>query len=123
MTLKSRNNSTFILTFFLCLFISWIGNRFGNSIYQAYNNSSNALDMLITSMDDFKPLKNPIPDFNIGALMGMILVPILFYCFYEYYQYNRKNYRQKEEHGSARYGKFKDIEWMKDKREEHDKRK
>ncbi len=121
MKLKNKPDRRFVLTFILYLFIGWIGNRLGNSIFLAYKNTTNVFDMLMTSMDEFNPLKNPIPNFNTGAIIGMFLVPVLFYCFYEYYQHNRKNYRQKEEHGSARYGRIKDIEWMMDKREDNEK--
>lgn len=121
MKLKNKADSRLFLTVILYVFIAWIGNRLGNSIYMAYENSSNVLDIFINSMDEFQLIKDPMPDFNMGAIIGMVIVPVLFFCFYEYYQYSRKNYRQKEEHGSARYGEFKDIEWMKDKREEHEK--
>lgn len=53
----------------------------------------------------------------IGGIVGVISL-ILFYL---YHKYDRKNFKEKAEHGSAEWGEKKDIEIVEDKQEEKNK--
>ena len=53
----------------------------------------------------------------IGGIVGAISL-ILFYL---YHKYDRKNFKEKAEHGSAEWGEKKDIEIVEDKQEEKNK--
>jgi len=53
----------------------------------------------------------------LGGIVGVISL-ILFYL---YHKYDRKNFKEKAEHGSAEWGEKKDIEIVEDKEEEKNK--
>ena len=53
----------------------------------------------------------------LGGIVGVIGL-ILFYL---YHKYDRKNFKEKAEHGSAEWGEKKDIEIVEDKQEEKNK--
>ena len=53
----------------------------------------------------------------LGGIVGVISL-ILFYL---YHKYDRKNFKEKAEHGSAEWGEKKDIEFVEDKDEEKNK--
>lgn len=112
---NTTNNKISVSSVLFFLFLIWIGNRIGNAFYIAYGKTDNVLDCIFYGLDHIYLFKNPIPSFNIGAIIGMAILPFIAVMVAEYQKANRKNFRQKEEHGSARYGKFHEIDHLRDK--------
>ena len=54
-------------------------------------------------------------------ILGGIIGVISLILFYLYHKYDRKNFKEKAEHGSAEWGEKKDIEIVEDKDEEKNK--
>lgn len=102
-------------TIIFYLFMIWLGNRIGNSFYLASVKTNNIFDFMTYGLDHINLFSDPFPDLNMGAIIGMALLPAIAFIYSEYQKSNRKNFRQKEEHGSARYGRFEEIEHLRDK--------
>lgn len=94
---------------------AWIGNRIADTFYLAMKDEPNFMDGILKGLDNLDLFKNPIPSLHLWAIIGSIMLPFFVYIAFTLSKMNKKNYRPKAEHGSARYGELEEINWMKDK--------
>lgn len=80
---------------------------FGNKIYCAYRLNGLTAEMMTAVNGMFS---NPMPSFNKSDLLAGFVTAAAFKLFLYFKKKNRKNFRDKEEYGSARWGTQKDIE-------------
>lgn len=103
-----KRTFTFDKKFFIALIplliFAWIGNKG----YCVYRISDGSLDSIMENFN--RVLVNPIPSFNPQDLLAGIVVAAGMKVFLTMKKKNRKNFRSKEEYGSARWGTSKDIE-------------
>ena len=103
-----KRTFTFDKKFFIALIplliFAWIGNKG----YCVYRISDGSLDSIMENFN--RVLINPIPSFNPQDLLAGIVVAAGMKVFLTMKKKNRKNFRSKEEYGSARWGTSKDIE-------------
>lgn len=103
-----KRTFTFDKKFFIALIplliFAWIGNKG----YCVYRISDGSLDSIMENFN--RVLVNPIPSFNPQDLLAGIVVAAGMKVFLTVKKKNRKNFRSKEEYGSARWGTSKDIE-------------
>lgn len=103
-----KRTFTFDKKFFIALIplliFAWIGNKG----YCVYRISDGSLDSIMENFN--RVLVNPIPSFYPQDLLAGIVVAAGMKVFLTMKKKNRKNFRSKEEYGSARWGTSKDIE-------------
>lgn len=103
-----KRTFTFDKKFFIALIplliFAWIGNKG----YCVYRISDGSLDSIMENFN--RVLVNPIPSFYPQDLLAGIVVAAGMKVFLTMKKKNRKNFRSKEEYGSARWETSKDIE-------------
>lgn len=103
-----KRTFTFDKKFFIALIplliFAWLGNK-GYCIYRV---SDGTLDSIMENFN--KVLINPIPSFNSKDLLAGVVVAAAMKLYLNMKKKNKKNFRSKEEYGSARWGTSKDIE-------------
>lgn len=99
---KKFNKKTLIQLLPLLIF-AWLGNK----LYCAYRVYGFTLEMMngVNTM-----FANPLPSFKLNDIIAGIVTAAAVGVFLHIKKKNRKNYRDKEEYGSARWGNAKDIE-------------
>lgn len=85
------------------LIFAWAGNK----IYCAYRINGLTAEM-ITAVNAM--FSDPMPSLNKSDLLAGLVTAAAFKVFLYFKKKNRKNFRDKEEYGSARWGTEKDIE-------------
>ena len=85
------------------LIFAWAGNK----IYCAYRINGLTAEM-ITAVNAM--FSDPMPSLNKSDLLAGLVTAAVFKVFLYFKKKNRKNFRDKEEYGSARWGTEKDIE-------------
>lgn len=85
------------------LIFAWAGNK----IYCAYRINGLTAEM-ITAVNAM--FSDPMPSLNKSDLLAGLVTAAAFKFFLYFKKKNRKNFRDKEEYGSARWGTEKDIE-------------
>ncbi len=85
------------------LIFAWAGNK----IYCAYRINGLTVEM-ITAVNAM--FSDPMPSLNKSDLLAGLVTAAAFKVFLYFKKKNRKNFRDKEEYGSARWGTEKDIE-------------
>lgn len=85
------------------LIFAWAGNK----IYCAYRINGLTAEM-ITAVNSM--FSDPMPSLNKSDLLAGLVTAAAFKVFLYFKKKNRKNFRDKEEYGSARWGTEKDIE-------------
>lgn len=100
---KPKFDKKFFLSLIPLLIFAWLGNK----LYCAYRIYGLTMEMMtgINSM-----LTNPVPSFNKTDILAGIITATALKIFLNIKKKNRKNFRDKEEYGSARWGNAKDIE-------------
>ena len=85
------------------LIFAWVGNK----VWNAYRIHGGSMAMLneINSM-----FTNPLPSFHKEDIIAGLITAVAIKVFLYIKKKNAKNYRHKEEYGSARWGNEKDIE-------------
>lgn len=99
---KKIDKKTLLSLIPLCIF-AW----FGNKIFYAYRLHGVTMEMVSELNSLFK---NPVPSFNKSDVLVGLLTAAAVGIFLHIKKKNKKNYRDKEEYGSARWGNSKDIE-------------
>ncbi|MDE5771932.1 MAG: type IV secretory system conjugative DNA transfer family protein [Ruminococcus sp.] len=99
---KKFDKKTFIRLLPLLIF-AW----FGNKLYNAYRIYGLTAEMM-TGIN--KMLANPLPSINGSDILAGIVTAAAVGIYMNIKRKNRKNFRDKEEYGSARWGNAKDIE-------------
>lgn len=99
---KKIDKKTLLSLIPLCIF-AW----FGNKIFYAYRLHGVTMEMVSELNNLFK---NPMPSFNKSDVLVGLLTAAAVGIFLHIKKKNKKNYRDKEEYGSARWGNSKDIE-------------
>lgn len=79
----------------------------GNKIYEAYRLAGGDMAKTMDRINDM--LSNPLPSFHKSDLFAGLVVAVAVKVFLYFKKKNAKNYRHKEEYGSARWGNEKDI--------------
>ncbi len=85
------------------LIFAWLGNK----IFYAYRLYGLTMET-ITEIN--KTLANPIPSFNKSDILAGLATAAAVGVFLYFKRKNKKNYRDKEEYGSAKWATAKDIE-------------
>ena len=85
------------------LIFAWVGNKVWN-VYRIHGGSMAMLNE-INSM-----FTNPLPSFHKEDIIAGLITAVAIKVFLYIKKKNAKNYRHKEEYGSARWGNEKDIE-------------
>lgn len=104
---KKLDKKTVIRLLPLLLF-AWAGNK----VYYTYRLYGLTMEM-VNGIS--RTLVNPLPSFNINDIIAGIVTGAAMGLFLHVKRKNRKNFRDKEEYGSARWGNEKDIEPYVDK--------
>lgn len=103
-----KRTFTFDKKFFIALIplliFAWLGNK-GYCIYRV---SDGSLDSIMANFNNV--LINPIPSFNSQDLLAGVVTAAAMKLYLNMKKKNKKNFRSKEEYGSARWGTSKDIE-------------
>lgn len=99
---KNLNKKTLIKLLPLLIF-AWLGNK----MYCAYRIYGLTMEMMTGAT---KILTNPFPSFNKSDLLAGLITAAAIGVFLHIKRKNKKNFRDKEEYGSARWGTQKDIE-------------
>lgn len=103
-----KRTFTFDKKFFIALIplliFAWLGNK-GYCIYRV---SDGSLDSIMENFNNV--LINPIPSFNSQDLLAGVVTAAAMKLYLNMKKKNKKNFRSKEEYGSARWGTSKDIE-------------
>lgn len=100
---KAKLDKKTVLTLLPLLLFAW----FGNKIYCAYRLNGLTAEMMTAVNGLFK---NPLPSFDKSDLLAGLVTAAAFKLFLYFKSKNKKNFRDKEEYGSARWGTEKDIE-------------
>lgn len=100
---KAKFDKKTVIGLLPLLIIAWLGNK----IYCAYRLNGLTMEMF-TSVNDM--FSNPVPSFNKSDILAGLVTAAAFKLFLYIKKKNKKNYRDKEEYGSARWGTTKDIE-------------
>lgn len=94
----------FVMSNLPLLIFAWIGNK----AYYAYRISNGDTTKML---DNFNAMfSNPIPSFYKSDIIAGIVTAVAVKIFLYIKKKNKKNFRDKEEYGSARWGTEKDIE-------------
>ncbi|MCM1529754.1 MAG: type IV secretory system conjugative DNA transfer family protein [Alistipes sp.] len=100
---KAKFDKKTVIGLLPLIIIAWLGNK----IYCAYRLNGLTMEMFTAVNDMFS---NPVPSFNKSDLLAGLVAAAAFKLFLYIKKKNKKNYRDKEEYGSARWGTAKDIE-------------
>lgn len=100
---KAKFDKKTIISLLPLLLFAWVGNK----IYYAYRLNGLTAEMMTAVNGMFS---NPMPSFNKSDLLAGLVTAAAFKLFLYFKKKNRKNFRDKEEYGSARWGTQKDIE-------------
>ncbi len=100
---KAKFDKKTIISLLPLLLFAWLGNK----IYYAYRLNGLTAEMMTAVNGMFS---NPMPSFNKSDLLAGLVTAAAFKLFLYFKKKNRKNFRDKEEYGSARWGTQKDIE-------------
>ncbi len=102
-TKKPKFDKKFFLSLIPLLIFAWLGNK----LYYAYRIYGFSMEMMtgINSM-----LINPIPSFTVPDMAAGLITAAAVKIYLNIKKKNKKNYRDKEEYGSARWGTQADIE-------------
>ncbi len=94
----------FFLGLIPLLIFAWIGNK----LFCAYRISDGNTDVIIANVNAV--LTNPIPSLHKNDLLAGLVTGAAAKIFLNFKKKNKKNFRDKEEYGSAHWGTAKDIE-------------
>ncbi|MCM1008267.1 MAG: type IV secretory system conjugative DNA transfer family protein [Ruminococcus flavefaciens] len=100
---KAKFDKKTVMGLLPLLIIAWLGNK----IYCAYRFNGLTMEMFTAVNDMFS---NPMPSFKAADILAGFITAAAFKLFLYIKKKNKKNYRDKEEYGSARWGTAKDIE-------------
>lgn len=100
---KPKFDKKFFLSLIPLLIFAWAGNK----IYCAYRMYGLSMEML-TGLNTV--LANPVPSLNIPDILAGLITAAAIKIYLYFKKKNKKNYRDKEEYGSARWGTQADIE-------------
>lgn len=100
---KSKPDKKALLKLLPLLIFAW----FGNKLYYAYRLYGFTTEMMAGVNEMFK---NPIPSFNGADILAGLVTAAAVGIYLYFKRKNKKNFRDKEEYGSARWGTQKDIE-------------
>ena len=100
---KMRFNKKTLLKLIPLLIFAWFGNKICYS-YRLHGMTMEMVSEISTS------IARPLPSFNKNDLLVGLLTAVGAGIFLNIKKKNRKNFRDKEEYGSARWGNQKDIE-------------
>lgn len=102
-TKKPKFDKKFFLSLIPLLIFAWLGNK----LYYAYRVYGLTMGM-VTGIQ--KLLTNPIPSFALPDILTGVITAAAVKIYLNIKKKNKKNYRDKEEYGSARWGTQADIE-------------
>lgn len=102
-TKKPKFDKKFFLSLIPLLIFAWLGNK----LYCAYRVYGLTMEM-VTGIQ--KLLTNPIPSFALSDILAGVITAAAVKIYLNIKKKNKKNYRDKEEYGSARWGTQADIE-------------
>ena len=100
---KSKPDKKALLKLLPLLIFAW----FGNKLYYAYRLYGFTTEMMAGVNEMFK---NPIPSLNGADILAGLVTAAAVGIYLYFKRKNKKNFRDKEEYGSARWGTQKDIE-------------
>lgn len=100
---KAKPDKKALLKLLPLLIFAW----FGNKLYYAYRLYDFTTEM-VTALN--KILMNPIPSFNEADILAGLVTAAAVGVYLYFKRKNKKNFRDKEEYGSAKWAGKKDIE-------------
>jgi len=107
--MDSKKIKRIILQCIPLLLMFWIGNKISFSYRTAVG--SDLYTKFSPFVENFvSNLTKPLPSMNIVDVLLGIGAALLFWLFITYKRKNRKNFRNKEEYGGAKWGSDKDIQ-------------